>query len=198
MIDTSSSDSRSRDIWFSLHSIFSALEKVLIVVGVPIAAYWTYFTFSANDSQKARLKYETDLALAKSQGIQIDINSQTDLLKSSGIIYGVIKIQNFGANYINIDRQTPDLISIARVEIDQSGKAKMVDRKKITIEPDEKLNFRYSAIAPQRTAAIPFAAGGLRSDSLYVVRFRADVRFSTQTGMTTPRRWSEMTIISAK
>jgi hypothetical protein len=66
--------------WNGTFTIFQALEKVLIVVGVPIAAYWTWYTFSATDTQEARVSYEMKLARAKNRGLQVQIRCATGIV----------------------------------------------------------------------------------------------------------------------
>lgn len=184
-----------RDRWSKAFDIFSALEKILVVIGVPIAAYWTYFTFITNDSQKARLHYETDLARAKSFGLQIDVTAASEKEAGAYFVNGTVTVKNMGVQYVMMDGRSQRNVGIGKLDI--KADIVRVDKNQVFWRQGLDLrggNIDQVAVAPQRTVVIPYLFR-VPSPGYYLVQFNAPVRFASEGKYTSPRSWGAKTIV---
>jgi hypothetical protein len=186
------SDQRT-GIWERGFTIFSALEKMLVVIGVPIAAYWTYYTFISNDSQQARLNYETELARARSFGVQIDIDAETLRKARQRYVSGKVVVKNIGAQFIAIDRFAPDLVTVGRVSEGSRGSSR-TNPVVFAALPENRNARRFVAISPQRSITLPFVAR-VPGPGWYLVQFTGSARFLHGRTATEPRTWSNKAMV---
>lgn len=180
-------------VWERGFTIFSALEKMLVVIGVPIAAYWTYYTFVSNDSQQARLNYETELARARSFGVQIDIAAEAVRVARQRYVTGNVVVKNIGAQFIVIDRFAPDLVTIGRVTAESRGSSP-TDPVLFAALPENRHAKRFMAISPQRSVTLPFVAR-VPGPGWYLVQFAGPAQFVDGRNTTPPRVWGNKAMV---